>query len=434
MSGQGHLRVRRAARRPAGRAGRGAQRRRPRLLPAAGLPRVRGCTSTSSGCARWTRPPTPRRSAGRCRRPPTSAPPSRVPVRPAGRRSGSRFRWLTAPRSTVDPARAGAHRSDRGPGRRGRPAAAPARAARRGLTPAPLQGPAASVRAVGAGSFNCRRRGVLPSHGDRRRGRERHRPVPRCGLLRAARFPVPVPRGGHQARRERGRRPPDDRRGRVPDRTARGGAPAGQHRRLRDPVRVARTRSTRAPRGSPMPGTRSSQRRTTLPGVSATRRSRTRTATAPTCSPSCPPDPPRSEQGVDPPRELEVELGDAAGRVGDQGQVQRAPAQVDVGVVVHLLGDVGDRARWRRRRPGSWAARRCGGCPSPSPDQCGSPCRAVGDLVGGEARRTGHGPILPLIRSGVDAALRLVAARPAAGARVLARRDRAVHGAQPIDG
>ena len=36
----------------------------------------------SSGCARWTRPPTPTRSAGR-------------------EALGSRFRWLTAPRSTV---------------------------------------------------------------------------------------------------------------------------------------------------------------------------------------------------------------------------------------------------------------------------------------------------------------------------------------------
>ena len=60
-----------------------------------------GCTSTPTGCARWTRPRTPRRSAARCRPRPTSAPPTRAPARPAGRRSGSRFRWLTAPRSTV---------------------------------------------------------------------------------------------------------------------------------------------------------------------------------------------------------------------------------------------------------------------------------------------------------------------------------------------
>ena len=36
----------------------------------------------------------------RCRRPPTSARPSRAPGRRAGG-AGSRFRWLTAPRSTV---------------------------------------------------------------------------------------------------------------------------------------------------------------------------------------------------------------------------------------------------------------------------------------------------------------------------------------------
>ena len=54
----------------------------------------------------------------------------------AGREAlGSRFRWLTAPRSTVIQPGPGAHRAHRGPGRRGRPAPAPARAARLSLSP-----------------------------------------------------------------------------------------------------------------------------------------------------------------------------------------------------------------------------------------------------------------------------------------------------------
>src|SRR5205814_1495825 len=37
----------------------------------------------------------------------------------------------------------------------------------------------------------------------------------------------------------------------------------------------------------------------------------------------------------------DVKLGDAAGRVGGAAQRQRAPADVDVRMVVHLLGDLG---------------------------------------------------------------------------------------------
>src|SRR5690606_37455476 len=45
------------------------------------------------------------------------------------------------------------------------------------------------------------------------------------------------------------------------------------------------------------------------------------------------------EQPVDAPGLLDVELGDAAAVVGPQGQVHGAPADVDVRVVVELLGD-----------------------------------------------------------------------------------------------
>ena len=58
-------------------------------------------TSTTTGCARWTRPPTRRRCGGRCRPRPTSAAGSPDAGPPAREDLGRRFRWLTAPRSTV---------------------------------------------------------------------------------------------------------------------------------------------------------------------------------------------------------------------------------------------------------------------------------------------------------------------------------------------
>ena len=49
------------------------------------------------------------------------------------------------------------------------------------------------------------------------------------------------------------------------------------------------------------------------------------------------------DKAVDAPGELQIELGDPAGGVRDEAQVQGAPAQVHVRMVVELLGDIRDR-------------------------------------------------------------------------------------------
>src|SRR4051794_34405996 len=59
----------------------------------------------------------------------------------------------------------------------------------------------------------------------------------------------------------------------------------------------------------------------------------------------------------------------------------------------------------------------------PSPDHSGRPCRAAESSSG--ERRGGMALILPLVGLRVQAALRLVRARPAARAGILARGDRA---------
>src|SRR3712207_2378524 len=48
------------------------------------------------------------------------------------------------------------------------------------------------------------------------------------------------------------------------------------------------------------------------------------------------------EDAVDAVRERDVTGGDTAGGVGHAAERERAPADVDVGVVVHLLGDLRD--------------------------------------------------------------------------------------------
>ncbi len=82
-----HLRVRGAAGGPAGRPRRAVQRRGAGLLPPAGLPGLAGAPGPRQVAA-LDPPPTRWRSPGRCRRLPTSAPPTRGWVRPAGRRWG----------------------------------------------------------------------------------------------------------------------------------------------------------------------------------------------------------------------------------------------------------------------------------------------------------------------------------------------------------
>ena len=61
-------------------------------------------------------------------------------------------------------------------------------------------------------------------------------------------------------------------------------------------------------------------------------------------------------QRPDPVRELDVELGDPAADVRPQGQVEARPVQLEVGVVVQLLGDLGDGGDQRDPRRGG----RCG--------------------------------------------------------------------------
>ena len=246
------------------------------------------------------------------------------------------------------PAGAGAHRAHRRPRRRGRPAAAPAGPPRRPLTRFSAKSTGSSV---GCGA------GVDRRHGDLRRGRERRRPAPRRRVLRAARLRLPPTEEGDQHLE----------------------APVGPVRLMIDDAALLEQLHGEVPR----PGTASSfalrygspaevdevaarvaaaGHAVVTPPWDAPWGAAVRHRGRPGRLPGRPvlPAARLAEQGVDPAGELQVQLGDPAGGVADQRQVQRAPAQVDVGVVVHLLGDVGDRRRSRRRRRGRSAARRCG--------------------------------------------------------------------------
>src|SRR6266446_8455540 len=56
-----------------------------------------------------------------------------------------------------------------------------------------------------------------------------------------------------------------------------------------------------------------------------------------------------ADDPVDPPGQGDVPVGHPAGRVGDAGERHGAPADVDVGVVVELLGGFGDPVHYPDR-------------------------------------------------------------------------------------
>ena len=108
-------------------------------------------------------------------------------------------------------------------------------------------------------------------------------------------------------------------------------------------------------------------------------------------------------------RELDVELGHAAGRVRREHEGDGAPAKVDVRVVVHLLGLVGDEAD----EPDGIREGRClHGEDEAAPAAAHRP-RQVGELAGElfGVEQSWHVPTLPPVPGDVN---RVTPGRPRA--------------------